>query len=64
MVMVSSAVLGAATGTGLALVVAVTIVVYRYYLVKRRGKEWDELDQWEEKNLARKLNLRVSTILY
>lgn len=60
MVMVSSAVLGAATGTGLALLVAVTIVVYRYYLVRRRGKEWAELDRWEEKRLARKVNMRVS----
>lgn len=61
MVIVSSAVLGAAAGTGLALVVAVTIVVYRYYLVRRRGKEWAELDRWEEKRSARKVNYnRVS----
>lgn len=59
MVIVSSAVLGAATGTGLALLVAVTIVVYRYYLVKRRGKEWAELDRWEEKRAARKIHLQV-----
>lgn len=38
MVMVSSAVLGAAAGTGLALLLAVTIVMYRYYLLRRRGK--------------------------
>lgn len=38
MVMVSSAVLGAAAGTGLALLLAVTIVMYRYYLLRKRGK--------------------------
>jgi len=36
--MVSSAVLGAAAGTGLALILAVTIVMYRYYLLRKRGK--------------------------
>lgn len=36
--MVSSAVLGAAAGTGLALLLAVTIVMYRYYLLRKRGK--------------------------
>lgn len=60
MVMVSSAVLGAAVGSGLALMVAVTIVMYRYYLLRRRGKEWDELDRWEETRILRKLQLRVS----
>lgn len=59
MVMVSSAVLGAATGTGLALVVAVTIVMYRYYLLRKRGKEWDELDRWEETKIMRKVNMKV-----
>lgn len=59
MVMVSSAVLGAATGTGLALVVAVTIVMYRYYLLRRRGKEWDELDRWEETKIMRKVNMNI-----
>ncbi|KAI9581488.1 hypothetical protein GQX74_012813 [Glossina fuscipes] len=58
MVMVSSAVLGAAIGSGLALMVAVTIVMYRYYLLRRRGKEWDELDRWEETRILRKLQLR------
>lgn len=43
--MVGSAVLGAATGTGLALVVAMTIVIYRYYKQKRYGKEWGNLDR-------------------
>lgn len=33
--MVASAVLGAATGTGLALLVAMTLVVYRYYSARR-----------------------------
>lgn len=61
MVIASSAVLGAAAGTGLALVVAVTIVVYRYYLVRRKGREWAEYDRWEEQRCARKLQfLRVS----
>lgn len=60
MVMVSSAVLGAAVGSGLALMVAVTIVMYRYYLLRRRGKEWDELDRWEETRIMRKLQLKVS----
>ncbi|XP_034171704.1 synaptotagmin beta isoform X2 [Osmia lignaria lignaria] len=46
--MVSSAIFGAATGTGLALVVAMTIVVYRYYAVKRKGKYWSNLDRWPD----------------
>ncbi|XP_052902055.1 synaptotagmin-12 [Anopheles moucheti] len=58
MVFVSSAVLGAAAGTGLALLVAVTIVMYRYYVVRRKGKEWAELDRLEEKKAARKINLQ------
>ncbi|XP_053688647.1 synaptotagmin-12 [Sabethes cyaneus] len=58
MVFVSSAVLGAAAGTGLALLVAVTIVMYRYYVVRRKGKEWAELDRLEERKAARKINLR------
>lgn len=60
MVMVSSAVLGAATGTGVALLLAVTIVVYRYYLLRRKGKEWAELDRWEETKCMRKVKLKVS----
>ncbi|XP_039278820.1 synaptotagmin-C [Nilaparvata lugens] len=44
--MVTSAVLGAATGTGLALVVAMTIVVYRYYAARRYGKDWEYCDSW------------------
>ncbi|XP_011641008.1 synaptotagmin-5 isoform X2 [Pogonomyrmex barbatus] len=47
--MVSSAIFGAAAGTGLALVVAMTIVVYRYYAVKRKGKwNWSNLDRWPD----------------
>ncbi|XP_023314757.1 synaptotagmin-C [Trichogramma pretiosum] len=44
--MVSSAVLGAAAGTGLALVIAVTIVVYKYYSMGRKVKSWSSLDRW------------------
>ncbi|XP_054269424.1 synaptotagmin-5 isoform X1 [Macrosteles quadrilineatus] len=44
--MTSSAVLGAATGTGLALLVAMTIVVYRYYSSRRWGKEWNYKGSW------------------
>lgn len=43
--MVASAVLGAAAGTGMALFVAMTIVVYRYYTYKRKAKEWGSLDR-------------------
>lgn len=64
MVFVSSAVLGAAAGTGLALLVAVTIVMYRYYVVRRKGKEWAELDRLEEKKAARKINLQVWSFHY
>lgn len=47
--MVSSAIFGAAAGTGLALVVAMTIVIYRYYAVKRKGKwNWSNLDRWPD----------------
>ncbi|XP_012138179.1 synaptotagmin beta isoform X2 [Megachile rotundata] len=46
--MVSSAIFGAAAGTGLALVFAMTIVVYRYYAVKRKGKYWSNLDRWPD----------------
>ncbi|KAL0111392.1 hypothetical protein PUN28_012940 [Cardiocondyla obscurior] len=47
--MVSSAIFGAAAGTGLALVVAMTIVIYRYYSAKRRGKwNWSNLDRWPD----------------
>ncbi|XP_076175964.1 synaptotagmin beta isoform X2 [Ptiloglossa arizonensis] len=46
--MISSAIFGAAAGTGLALVVAMTIVIYRYYAVKRKGKYWSNLDRWPD----------------
>lgn len=47
--MVSSAIFGAAAGTGLALLVAMTIVVYRYYAMKRKGKwNWSNLDRWPD----------------
>lgn len=46
---ISSAIFGAAAGTGLALVVAMTIVIYRYYAVKRKGKwDWSNLDRWPD----------------
>lgn len=60
MVVFNSAVLGAATGTGLALLLAGTIVIYRYYAMRRKGREWDELDRWEETRMARKINIKVS----
>nr|XP_050860857.1 synaptotagmin-6 isoform X2 [Vespula vulgaris]XP_050860858.1 synaptotagmin-6 isoform X2 [Vespula vulgaris] len=60
--MVSSAVLGAAAGTGLALVVAVTIVVYRYYAFKRKGKYWSNLDRWPDPPTANKNNEKTSDI--
>lgn len=48
-IMVSSAIFGAAAGTGLALLVAMTIVVYRYYAVKQKGKwNWSSLDRWPD----------------
>lgn len=43
--MVASAVLGAAAGTGMALFVAMTIVMYRYYTFRRKAKEWGSLDK-------------------
>ncbi|KAL1509133.1 hypothetical protein ABEB36_003920 [Hypothenemus hampei] len=43
--MVGSAVLGAALGTGAALLIAMTIVVYRYYNYKRQDKEWNSIDR-------------------
>ena len=49
--MVTSAVLGAAAGTGLALVVAMTIVVYRYYALRRRGKDWSQLERFGDTSL-------------
>lgn len=52
--MMSSAIFGAAAGTGLALVIAMTIVMYRYYSVKRRGKwNWSNLDRWPDPSAIR-----------
>lgn len=45
---------------GLALLVAMMIVVYRYYVYRRKGAEWEELDRLEEKRNARKIQLQVS----
>lgn len=41
----TAAVLGAAAGAGLALLVAMTLVLYRYYAVKRHAKEWSALER-------------------
>lgn len=62
MVIVSSAILGAAAGTGLALVVAMTIVVYRYYQLQRQGKEWEDLEAGRRKNrlYGREIYFQVS----
>ena len=49
--MVTSAVLGAAEGTGFALLVAMTIVVYRYYALRRRGKDWSQLERFGDSSL-------------
>lgn len=62
MVMVSSAVLGAACGTGFALMIAMTLVVYRYYAARKKCKEWDELEKCERRNLARQINIQVGFI--
>jgi hypothetical protein len=43
--MVTSAVLGAAAGTGFALLIAMTITVCRYYALRRRTKELSELER-------------------
>lgn len=37
--------LGAAAGAGMALFLAMTIVVYRYYHHRRKAKEWGSLDR-------------------
>jgi hypothetical protein len=53
--MVASAVLGAAAGTGMALFVAMTIVIYRYYSHRRKVKEWDSLDRMPFPNTPTKI---------
>lgn len=40
-----TAVFGAALGTGTTLLIAVTIIMYKYYRLKRKTKEWHSLDQ-------------------
>jgi len=49
--MVTSAVLGAAAGTGFALLIAMTIVVYRYYALRRRSKDWSHLERVGDSSL-------------
>ncbi|KAG8232233.1 hypothetical protein J437_LFUL011786 [Ladona fulva] len=46
MAVASAAVLGAAAGTGLALVVAMTLLVCRYYSKRHHGKDWSRLDRF------------------
>lgn len=43
--MAESAVFGAALGTGTALLIAVTIIMYKYYRLKQQTKAWHSLDQ-------------------
>lgn len=59
MVQISSAILGAASGIGLAFIVAISIIMYRYYLIKRRAKEWAELNCWDERHIDRRFNYKV-----
>lgn len=40
-----TAIFGAALGTGTALLIAVTIIMYKYYRLKQKTKEWHSLDQ-------------------
>lgn len=58
--MVASAVLGAAAGTGMALFVAMTIVVYRYYTYRRKAKEWGSLDRMPFPDTHQQLLKRTS----
>lgn len=64
MVMVSSAVLGAAAGTGLALLLAVTIVMYRYYLLRKRGKVSTSTYNTEHEIDIFLINLLVNHFVY
>jgi hypothetical protein len=41
----SEEVMGAAAGVGLFLLIAVTILLYRYYALLRSAKEWGELER-------------------
>ncbi|XP_071056275.1 synaptotagmin-5 isoform X2 [Onthophagus taurus] len=58
--MVTSAILGAAAGSGMALFVGLTIVIYRYYYQKRRSKLWANLDRvsLEEEGVLQKKPLK------
>ncbi|XP_030745719.1 synaptotagmin-1 [Sitophilus oryzae] len=59
--MVGSAVLGAAIGTGGALLIAMTIVIYRYYSQKRKDKEWRSIDRVPYQPVDQKLQKPVGT---
>lgn len=43
--MPETTVIGAALGTGTALLIAVTIIMFKYYRLKQQSKEWHSLDQ-------------------
>lgn len=43
--MAETAIFGAALGTGTALLIAVTIIMYKYYRLKQQTKAWHSLDQ-------------------
>lgn len=53
--MVASGIIAAALGTGTALLIAVTIVMYRYYSFKRKTEEWGSLEQ-----LTRQRSLKLA----
>lgn len=59
--MVGSAVFGAAVGTGAALLIAMTIVVYRYYNLKRQAKEWNSIDRLPYHAVDQKVQKPVGT---
>lgn len=62
--MVASAVLGAAAGTGMALFVAMTIMVYRYYTYRRKAKEWGSLDRMPFPDTHQQLQKRSTKPYY
>lgn len=43
--MTDIAIFGTALGTGTALLIAVTIIMYKYYRLKQQTKAWHSLDQ-------------------
>ncbi|CAG9860369.1 unnamed protein product [Phyllotreta striolata] len=61
--MVGTAVLGAALGTGTALLIAMTIVVYKYYNLKKRSKEWHSLDNMQLPLMLDKYNKSIYPLL-